>query len=221
MEDAARPLPEGWVRQWDPTSHHNFYVDTKANPPRSIWSHPFDDHIFNEQHPESSIRLPHPEEQADETSEEDNGRDGHQAKSSSKGLKKLGRSVKDKLTNTTHEQRVAERQRRREQEQKAFERHQAVRASLIRAAQTGQPQLLGRDAQGRDVFAQPPPVNYGQPSIGYTPYQTGNAYPYGPGTYATPAGPYNRRIGYGYGGGMGLPIAGGLAGGMLLGGLLF
>ena len=26
----------------DPSSGHHFYVDTKANPPKSIWEHPYD-----------------------------------------------------------------------------------------------------------------------------------------------------------------------------------
>ncbi|KAG8995261.1 hypothetical protein FRB94_009311 [Tulasnella sp. JGI-2019a] len=43
MEDEHRPLPEGWIRQLDPSSAHHFYVDTTATPPRSIWVHPYDD----------------------------------------------------------------------------------------------------------------------------------------------------------------------------------
>ncbi|KAG9024150.1 hypothetical protein FRB95_012032 [Tulasnella sp. JGI-2019a] len=43
MEDEHRSLPEGWVRQLDPSSAHHFYVDTTATPPRSIWVHPYDD----------------------------------------------------------------------------------------------------------------------------------------------------------------------------------
>jgi len=43
MEDEESPLPEGWIRQWDPESKHHFYVDTKANPPRTIWNHPYED----------------------------------------------------------------------------------------------------------------------------------------------------------------------------------
>lgn len=38
-----RPLPEGWVKQWDSNYNRHFYVDTKANPPRSIWVHPSDE----------------------------------------------------------------------------------------------------------------------------------------------------------------------------------
>lgn len=62
MELEERPLPEGWVRQWDTNSQHHFYVghfplslrhrrhvdpidqvDTRTNPPRSIWNHPLED----------------------------------------------------------------------------------------------------------------------------------------------------------------------------------
>ncbi|KAH7105262.1 hypothetical protein BKA62DRAFT_689181 [Auriculariales sp. MPI-PUGE-AT-0066] len=36
----SRPLPEGWIEQWD--SNHNtwFYVDTRKTPPVSSWTHP-------------------------------------------------------------------------------------------------------------------------------------------------------------------------------------
>jgi hypothetical protein len=46
MEDEARELPEGWVRQYDTKEHHQFFVDTRANPPRSIWHHPYDDEQY-------------------------------------------------------------------------------------------------------------------------------------------------------------------------------
>jgi hypothetical protein len=46
MEDEQRPLPEGWVRQYDGESNHQFFVDTKASPPRSIWHHPYDDEQY-------------------------------------------------------------------------------------------------------------------------------------------------------------------------------
>jgi WW domain len=38
-----RPLPEGWIKQWDKSYGRYFYVDTKASPPRSIWVHPHDE----------------------------------------------------------------------------------------------------------------------------------------------------------------------------------
>ncbi|KAK3948515.1 hypothetical protein QBC32DRAFT_400879 [Pseudoneurospora amorphoporcata] len=46
MEDELRPLPEGWVRTYDPETNHQFFVDTRAEPPRSIWHHPYDDDHF-------------------------------------------------------------------------------------------------------------------------------------------------------------------------------
>ncbi|CEH11976.1 WW domain [Ceraceosorus bombacis] len=203
MEDLGRPLPEGWVRQYDPRNQHHFYVDTTVNPPRSIWEHPLDD-----------------EQYASHAGNED-VQSG--SKPAATGVKKFGQTMKNKMTGTTHAERVEKRRKQREAEEEAYRQHQAIRAALHRAAQTGQPQLLGRDQRGRDIFAQPPPSMdpYAGPCLGYTPYQTETAYPYGPGSYAAPYGPYRRRPGYAYGGGMGLPIAGGLMGGLLLGGLLF
>lgn len=46
MEDEQRSLPQGWVRQYDETSHHQFFVDTTKEPPRSIWHHPYDDEEY-------------------------------------------------------------------------------------------------------------------------------------------------------------------------------
>lgn len=244
MEDMLRPLPKGWIRQFDPSSSHNFFVDTLAKPPRSIWVHPFDDPQFQQEHPDEirreRERLEHERMVHADTDDEDE--DHHQHSSSSKdhhghhdgstagagaststqpkGLKKFGRSLKDKMTNSTHEEREAKRKAQREAERRAMEQHQMIRQALMTATQTGQPQLVGRDKQGREIFAQPPPpgaYGYGA-TLGYGPYQTMDG-PYGAyGPYARPMGPYSRPYG---GGGMGFPILGGLAGGMLLGGLLF
>ncbi|CAE6478161.1 unnamed protein product, partial [Rhizoctonia solani] len=52
MEDESRPLPKGWVRDYDHANKHHFYVDTTANPLRSIWVHPFEDEQFQREHPE-------------------------------------------------------------------------------------------------------------------------------------------------------------------------
>ncbi|KAI0676707.1 hypothetical protein C8Q78DRAFT_1073498 [Trametes maxima] len=35
-----RPLPPGWVEQWDNNYKTWFYVNTSENPPRSSWVHP-------------------------------------------------------------------------------------------------------------------------------------------------------------------------------------
>merc|ERR1712096_412765 len=39
----TRPLPDGWVKQFDNNYKQHFYVDTRANPPRSTWIHPIDE----------------------------------------------------------------------------------------------------------------------------------------------------------------------------------
>jgi hypothetical protein len=159
-----------------------------------------------------------------------------QPKAPPKGMKKFGQTMKNKMTGKTHEQRVAERKRQREADRKAAEQHRIIRAALNKASQTGQPQLVGRDKQGKEIYAQPPPQwdPYAGPQLGHTPYQTQPTYSqygggygggyggaYGSRGYAAPMGPYGRRPGMGYGGGMGMPLMGGMMGGMLLGGLLF
>ncbi|GAK66756.1 uncharacterized protein PAN0_014c4979 [Moesziomyces antarcticus] len=229
MEDMLRPLPHGWIRQWDPSTHHNFFVDTLAKPPRSIWVHPFDDDQFQREHPDD-IRREHERYEREQmvhadTDDEDEQprKHSHAAATGSsasqpKGLKKFGRSLKDKMTNTTHEEREAKRKAQREAEQRAMQQHAMIRQALVTATRTGQPQFIGKDQQGREIFAQPPPPGAfgGGATLGYGPYQTVGG-PYGAyGPYARPMGPYSRPYG-----GTGMPILGGLAGGMLLGGLLF
>ncbi|KAF8337582.1 uncharacterized protein EI90DRAFT_3119030 [Cantharellus anzutake] len=39
--ESYEELPPGWLRAFDPQSNRCFYVDTLANPPVSIWAHPF------------------------------------------------------------------------------------------------------------------------------------------------------------------------------------
>ncbi|KAI0800867.1 hypothetical protein C8Q74DRAFT_1364538 [Fomes fomentarius] len=51
------PLPDGWVREFDPTLKHPFWVDTTAQPPRSIWVHPYEDEQFLREHPDVRDRL--------------------------------------------------------------------------------------------------------------------------------------------------------------------
>lgn len=273
MEDESRPLPHGWVRQFDPKSEHQFFVDTNAKPPRSIWHHPYDDDTYlsglpaeEREHIEDLKREPSRADIISMSSVEDFPQDSKTSKGSkgpkigssgtnaaggavagasassastqapganpaqAKGLRKFGRSLKDKLTGTTHEQRETERRERDIQEQREYEMHQRVRAAMARAMETGQPQLIGKDRNGKDVFIEPPTygagLGYGAsgyPNNGYSynPYQNGPYYHNPNAVYVRPDYPYNRPYGGGYGGGYGLPILGGLMGGALLGGLLF
>ncbi|KAG8855674.1 hypothetical protein FRB96_006718 [Tulasnella sp. 330] len=62
MEDEARPLPEGWIRQLDSKSGHHFYVDTQAKPPRCIWVHPFEDPEWQKAHASREGPPPPPHE---------------------------------------------------------------------------------------------------------------------------------------------------------------
>lgn len=131
---------------------------------------------------------------------------------------------------TTHEEREKQRRVRAIEEQKAYEMHQAIRQAMAKAMETGQPQPIGRDKDGHDLFIEPP-QGPGDTNAGYAGYGQQGSYrgynPYSQGPYANPNArfirpeyPYARPYGYGYGGGMGMPLMGGMMGGMMLGGML-
>jgi hypothetical protein len=235
MEDESRPLPKGWVRQLDSKTQHQFFVDTSADPPRSIWHHPYDDDTYlsslsqeERERVEGLHRVPtHADIEAESSTDEDPEHElkyehGMVKEEQPKGVHKLGRRFKDKLTNSTHEEREARRKQREEEERAAYARHLHYRRQMARAAETGQPQLLGKDREGKDVFVEPP--SYGDAyggGYGYNPYVRGGG-PYADpnARFVRPQGDYYRPYGGGYGGGYGLPLLG-LGGGLLLGGLLF
>lgn len=195
MEDEGRPLPKGWVRSLDPEHHHQFFVDTTKDPPRSIWHHPYDDEEYlstlpgeeRERIEQESMGRGHPPSKHDiiahDTDEED---DGHVAGSSSgahgqelpprpEGKKSFGRKLKDKVTGMTHEERVTERKKREENERRLYEQHQKIRQAMAKAAQTGEPQLIGKDKDGKDLFIEPPAYQgggYGGGGYGYSPYNS-------------------------------------------------
>lgn len=243
MEDESRELPSGWVRQYDSQSHHQFFVDTKSDPPRSIWHHPYDDETYlstlSSAERERVKRLHHPMPNHADIEAESSADDEHHGHNAGKGeehlsgTKKFGRKIKDKLTGSTHEQREAARRKREEEERKMYAQHQHIRRQMSLAAETGQPQLLGKDRDGKDVYIEPPSDPYGGGyGRGFGGYSGGRGYGYNPygsqGVYETPNAryirpqqPYGRPYGYGYGGGYGLPLGLGLGGGLLLGGLLF
>ncbi|KAK3352086.1 hypothetical protein B0H65DRAFT_459900 [Neurospora tetraspora] len=79
MEDELRPLPEGWVRTYDPETNHQFFVDTKADPIRSIWHHPYDDeHFLNSLPPAERDRI-------EQLKHRNPGPDSHSRPGSSRG----------------------------------------------------------------------------------------------------------------------------------------
>lgn len=254
MEDEVRPLPPNWVRQFDPQTHHQFFVDTSANPPRSIWHHPYDDPDYlSTLSPEERERvsgLHRVLTPADMEAESTDDEADHHNKSAAKGVtaavagaqagsssqtqpqhkeSSLGRRMKDKLTGTTHEQREAARRQREEEERRLYELHRKIRTAMARAMETGQPQYLGKDRDGKDIYIEPPAPYapgygggyYGGGATAFNPYTHGGPYASPNARFIRPGVPYSRPYGYGYGGGLGLPVAGGLLGGMMLGGLMF
>lgn len=259
MEDEARPLPPGWIRDFDAKAQHQFFVDTTSDPPRSVWHHPYDDEAYLESLSNAERakiqglhRVPSEADIAAESSDEDDDYDHHahhaaqekgqaqsqgtgqtrtqpQTQSQTKqlpqrpeqvgGMTKFGRKMKDKMTGSSHEERDRERLNRAKAEQAAYERHQMLRSAMAKAIQTGEPQLVGKDKSGKDLYIEPPNgASLPRGGNGYSPYNDG---PYtrtlGNSRYVRPSYPYSRPYGGGYGGGYGLPLLGGLGGGLLLG----
>ncbi|KAK4121197.1 hypothetical protein N657DRAFT_623385 [Parathielavia appendiculata] len=169
MEDELRPLPQGWVREYDPETQHQFFVDTMASPPRSIWHHPYDDDVYLASLPpqehetilsnySASHRRPSCADiVAEDTDDVDSDAEStHSNKSKGDRIKSLGRRLKDHLTGTTHEQRAADRARRAEAERELYRQHRVMRQAMLEAMRTGRPQPLGRDENGTQLFLEPP-----------------------------------------------------------------
>ncbi|KAF2420988.1 hypothetical protein EJ08DRAFT_528239 [Tothia fuscella] len=235
MEDEQRPLPHGWVRSFDPKSSHQFFVNTTTTPPRSIWHHPLDDEEYlaslSPQERENITRLHRSvslkDIEAESSDDEDHAGPSKRpapktaVRDEPHGLYKVGRKMKDRITQSTHVEREKQRQQRAIEEQQAYQAHEAARRAMVRAMETGQPQFLCKDRQGNDVYIEPPQGPALPPGgRGYNPYQNG-PYANPNARFVRPDYPYNRPYGYGYGGGYGMPLAGGFLGGALLGGLLF
>lgn len=213
--------------------------------PRSMWNHPYDDDQYlstlsseeRERIEQESLNRGHHTSKADimaAHSEDDEDDEHHHNntgelpprpdKGKGKDNRTFGRKFKDKVTGSTHEEREQERRKRAEQERKMYEQHQRIRQAMAKAAQTGQPQLVGKDRDGKDLYIEPPGYSgrgggYPGRGYGYDPYGQGSVYTTPQGRYIRPPNPYSRPAGYGYGGGYGLPLAAGLGGG-LLGGVL-
>ncbi|KAK1756737.1 hypothetical protein QBC47DRAFT_412108 [Echria macrotheca] len=175
MEDELRALPPGWIRQFDSRTQHQFFVDTRANPPRSIWHHPYDDDVYlaslspserQNLHPPDRRRI-HPNDHrpdlAAELSTDEDGSSHSDGHGGPRQRQRLGRRLKDKITGSTHEQRVAERERRDAEEREMYEQHLAFRRKMRDAITTGRPQLLGRDTRGNNVYLEP--LGRGYPGV--------------------------------------------------------
>lgn len=209
------------MRQYDSETHHQFFIDTTASPPRSIWSHPYDDEQYlstlSPAEREKVTRLHRSVSLADieaESSDDDTHRPQQQQQhaelpprkspndandANPTGIHKFGRRMKDKLTHSTHAERERARQQRAEQERRAYEAHLRARDAMARALRTGEPQFLGKDTDGRDVYIEPPngPAAAALPrgAYGYSPYAQGGAYANPNARFVRPAQPYERPYG--------------------------
>ncbi|KAA1467915.1 hypothetical protein DENSPDRAFT_856965 [Dentipellis sp. KUC8613] len=233
MSSDELPLPYGWVKEFDSRTDHPFYVDTKADPPRAIWVHPYEDEQYLSEHPDVREKvgktMHHDERPAKPRRHSFSGTDSADmtageassaAAASQKGKHKRGffGKMKDKAIGTKEEReaykRELARQEQEERKQRELYRQEVMRRQQARYAQ--QPYYGPQQAYASPYgYAGPSSSRYGPPAG--DPYA--NYGPYG-----------SSRRGYGGGGfgggggsglGMGLPVLGALAGGLLLGDILF
>jgi hypothetical protein len=172
MEDEARPLPPGWTRCYDTHYSHQYFVDTNASPPRSIWHHPYDDEQFlaslsaaeRDQLKQKGLLGPGGDHdlaaEYESTDDEVGGRSGdtHPESAGSGRKGKLAR-LEDKFKNKQLE-RQARRDRERQQEDEAHAAYKHFRKTLEEAVRSGRPAIMGIDKQGREVYLQPPGAVY-------------------------------------------------------------
>ena len=232
------------MRAYDTEAHHHFYVDTTKDPHRSIWRHPFDDDEYlatlneeeREQIEHESMYRGHKPTHDDligahsDNDEVDNHSqagtssfpsqlpprtDAH-GKDKDTRHRSFSTKMKDKLTGTTAEEREYQRRRRDEAERQAYESHMRLRTAVSEAQRTGQPQYIGKDSVGKDVFVQPAGVN--PPGFGMyngrDPFGVTGTYETPTAKYIRPAAPYGRPGGGLYNGGYGFPL--GPGGGMMM-----
>ncbi|KIK93996.1 hypothetical protein PAXRUDRAFT_828434 [Paxillus rubicundulus Ve08.2h10] len=210
------PLPSGWIRQYDPNQMHHYWVDTKAIPPRTIWTHPHEDGQFLDEHPEvkakvdslsgSNLTEPPPYDPGSwgggessssdfhdhhHTTSSDSDHTGDSSTDKKRGL--FGR-LKDKAIGTKEER----------------EEHKRTKAEEAARMEEQMRQERMRNLEERAAYMQlhggyaPYHPSYG----GYSRHSPVNI-------YTPPGGAPRSRVG----GGSGL-LLGGLAGGLLLGDML-
>ncbi|KAG2154702.1 hypothetical protein DEU56DRAFT_769838 [Suillus clintonianus] len=227
------PLPEGWIREYDPQQKHPFWVDTKAKPPRAIWVHPYEDEQFLSDNPDIKAKVeklegapsvdPPPYEQRRHSFSggETSAPLRSNTKSSGSAVKpptdeqheerKRGMfgKLKDKAIGTKEEREAHKRQRAEERAREEEQLREARRRNLEERAAYLQ-QHGGYAPYGGST-------SYGYPQAGYGMYGPPAGDPYG---YNGGRGRYGGRSGGFGGGGLALPLLGGLAGGLLLGDIL-
>lgn len=224
--------------EFDPTHNHPFWVDTRAKPPRAIWTHPYEDELFLREHPDIRERLaksrthlspndaPPPYSprrhsfSGTSAAGPSSPRPGSIRNSASQPGTPMGApgadsqkhrgffgKLKDKAIGTKEEREEARRQEALRMQQLQEQRRRYLEEMRRQQRQSAPLRQSGYYAPQRQAA----PFGYGQPV-----YAAPVGSPFG-GGYS----PYGnqRRSGLG-GGGVALPLIGGLAGGLLLGDLL-
>lgn len=157
-EEDQRPLPPGWIRQWDAGRRHEFYVDQQANhgAGRSTWVHPYQD-------PHYLASLPR--EQAAQVHWDNTlyrlRRQGVDVSMASPPLNvRPYAGSKPGVPPVGDPSRKVGRQGRKENERRHAETLAEAQARLNYAFQvvrsTGRPMFLQRDTDGKDVVVLPP-----------------------------------------------------------------
>ncbi|KAI0639809.1 hypothetical protein C8Q77DRAFT_1083006 [Trametes polyzona] len=237
MSYDTEPLPDGWVREYDPNTKHPFWVDTKARPPRSIWVHPYEDEQFLREHPDVRDRLArdrretpseapppysprrHSYHGASSGSQSHLNVPGNERRNahSQPGTPAVDRNqrsffgkLKDKAIGTKEEReakREAERRREEQYMRQLAEQRRRIQQQRMSSPLGGVGSFSQRPTYSRPVYAAP----------------LGNPYSMGGGLGGFGGNRYG-RTGFGGGGfgggGIGLPLLAGAAGGLLLGDIL-
>ena len=182
MEDELRPLPPGWIRQFDAKEGHQFFVDTKTDPPRSIRVHPHDDEQYLStlsseereriQEAEEAMHRPLTPVSIDEKPHRDgklhkpsesypSDLPARPGQSTQGGKKPLSERLKDKVTGTTKEERARERAERAVEERRYYEAHMKFRQALRQSQITGMIPIPDKSEQANTNCYRPTSA-YGQ-----------------------------------------------------------
>ncbi|KAI0778589.1 hypothetical protein BD413DRAFT_489994 [Trametes elegans] len=234
------PLPDGWVREFDPNTQHPFWVDTKTRPPRAIWVHPYEDDEFLRGHPSIRDRLARerrgtPSEAPPPYSPRrhsysgassgshlsvptDDRRGAHSQPGTPSVQQQHDRGffgkLKDKAIGTKEEREARRQEEKRQQE--LYLKRLAEQRRLAQQQRASQRMSSPFGGMGSSPFGSM--GGYSQrPTYGRPMYAAplGNPYTMGGGFGGRGYG----RSGFG-GGGIGLPLLAGAAGGLLLGDML-
>ncbi|KAL7285212.1 hypothetical protein ACG7TL_000305 [Trametes sanguinea] len=238
MSYESEPLPAGWVKEYDPNTKHPFWVDTKAKPPRSTWVHPYEDEQFLREHPDVRDRLarergndPTPSEAPPPYSPRRHSFSGTASGShlsvptdnrparSQPGTPVAERGffgkLKDKAIGTKEEREA----KRREEQRQEQEYMRQLAEQRRRMQEQRQQQRTSSPFGGYSSYSQRPV--YSQPIYAAP---AGNPWSMGGGLGGLTGSRYSGYGGYGrrsgFGGGIGMPLLAGAAGGLLLGDLL-